>query len=143
MLALRSKFQINISLPLCLLWFQPSDISGPVLPHLTSRLQFVELKGAQVKTLSFLTYLLDRTFADHIRTSSSRGRFAQAMMPNSAGFSNRLTSFKGIRLTSFIVMLTDFIDLLLRLWLGLVKPALRDAKTIGLIAFFAEIVHYV
>ncbi|XP_068646622.1 uncharacterized protein [Aristolochia californica] len=42
------------------------SVPGPekVLPH--AKNHFIELKGAQVKTVSFLTYLL-KSFADHIR----------------------------------------------------------------------------
>ncbi|KAG0495757.1 hypothetical protein HPP92_000448 [Vanilla planifolia] len=140
---------VQINIP-CLLPLMVSaiSISGPekVPPHLKT--QFVELKGAQVKTLSFLTYLL-RTFADHIRTHEEN--ICRSIVnllvtcPDSVSIRKELLiALKHVLTTDLKRGLFPLIDTLLeeRVLVGTGRVCIETLRPLAY-SLLAEIVHYV
>ncbi|XP_020600148.1 LOW QUALITY PROTEIN: transformation/transcription domain-associated protein-like [Phalaenopsis equestris] len=134
----------------CLLPYMVSAISIPgpekVPPHLKT--QFVELKGAQVKTLSFLTYLL-RSFADYIR--SHEESICKSIVnllvtcPDSVSIRKELLiALKHVLTTDLKRGLFPLIDTLLeeRVLIGTGRACIETLRPLAY-SLLAEIVHYV
>ncbi|PKA60898.1 hypothetical protein AXF42_Ash006533 [Apostasia shenzhenica] len=134
----------------CLLPLMVSAISitGPenVPPRLKT--QFVELKGAQVKTLSFLTYLL-RSFADYIRNHEEN--ICKSIVnllvtcPDSMSIRKELLiALKHVLTTDLKRGLFPLIDTLLeeRVLIGTGRVCIETLRPLAY-SLLAEIVHYV
>ncbi|KAI0530691.1 hypothetical protein KFK09_000238 [Dendrobium nobile] len=148
MFQLYSKL-VQTNIP-CLLPLMVSAISIPgpekVPPHLKT--QFVELKGAQVKTLSFLTYLL-RSFADYIR--SHEESICKSIVnllvtcPDSVSIRKELLiALKHVLTTDLKRGLFPLIDTLLeeRVLIGTGRVCIETLRPLAY-SLLAEIVHYV
>ncbi|KAL6959953.1 non-specific serine,threonine protein kinase [Sarracenia purpurea var. burkii] len=124
------------------------SVPGPekVPPHLRS--QFVELKGAQVKTVSFLTYLL-KSFADYIRPheESICKSIVNLLVTCSDSVSIRkelLVALKHVLGTDFKRGLFPLIDTLLeeRVIVGTGRACFETLRPLAY-SLLAEIVHHV
>ncbi|ONK62905.1 uncharacterized protein A4U43_C07F9340 [Asparagus officinalis] len=124
------------------------SIPGPekVAPHLKT--QFVELKGAQVKTLSFLTYLL-KSYADYIRPHEEN--ICKSIVnllvncPDSVSIRKELLiALKHVLNTDFKRGLFPLIDTLLeeRVLIGTGRVCIETLRPLAY-SLLAEIVHYV
>ncbi|XWS45545.1 hypothetical protein CRYUN_Cryun15aG0145700 [Craigia yunnanensis] len=124
------------------------SVPGPekVPPHLKT--QFVELKGAQVKTVSFLTYLL-KSFADYIRPheESICKSIVNLLVTCSDSVSIRkelLVALKHVLGTDFKRGLFPLIDTLLeeRVLVGTGRACFETLRPLAY-SLLAEIVHHV
>lgn len=124
------------------------SIVGPetVPPHLKT--QFVELKGAQVKTLSFLTYLL-KSYVDYIRPHEDN--ICKSIVnllvtcPDSVSIRKELLiALKHVLNTDFKRGLFPLIDTLLeeRVLIGTGRVCIETLRPLAY-SLLAEIVHYV
>ncbi|KAK9039755.1 hypothetical protein V6N11_014947 [Hibiscus sabdariffa] len=124
------------------------SVQGPekVPPHLKT--QFIELKGAQVKTVSFLTYLL-KSFADYIRPheESICTSIVNLLVTCSDSVSIRkelLVALKHVLGTDFKRGLFPLIDTLLeeRVLVGTGRACFETLRPLAY-SLLAEIVHHV
>ncbi|GAB2260071.1 hypothetical protein Droror1_Dr00010926 [Drosera rotundifolia] len=124
------------------------SVPGPdkVPSHLKT--QFLELKGAQVKTVSFLTYLL-KSFADYIRPheESICKSIVNLLVTCSDSVSIRkelLVALKHVLGTDFKKGLFPLIDTLLeeRVLVGTGRACFESLRPLGY-SLLAEIVHHV
>ncbi|CAO2831293.1 unnamed protein product [Amaranthus hypochondriacus] len=124
------------------------SVPGPekVPPHLKT--QFIELKGAQVKTVSFLTYLL-KSFADYIRPheESICKSIVNLLVTCSDSVSIRkelLVALKHVLGTDFKRGLFPLIDTLLeeRVLVGTGRACYETLRPLAY-SLLAEIVHHV
>nr|KYP66863.1 Transformation/transcription domain-associated protein [Cajanus cajan] len=124
------------------------SVPGPerVPPHLKNH--FIELKGAQVKTVSFLTYLL-KSYADYIRTheESICKSIVNLLVTCSDSVSIRkelLISLKHVLGTDFRRGLFPLIDTLLeeRVLVGSGRACFETLRPLAY-SLLAEIVHHV
>ncbi|KAK6237341.1 hypothetical protein QUC31_002810 [Theobroma cacao] len=124
------------------------SVPGPekVPPHLKT--QFIELKGAQVKTVSFLTYLL-KSFADYIRPheESICTSIVNLLVTCSDSVSIRkelLVALKHVLGTDFKRGLFPLIDTLLeeRVLVGTGRACFETLRPLAY-SLLAEIVHHV
>ncbi|CAL5373324.1 unnamed protein product [Camellia sinensis] len=124
------------------------SVPGPekVPPHLKS--QFIELKGAQVKTVSFLTYLL-KSFSDYIRPheESICKSIVNLLITCSDSVSIRkelLVALKHVLGTDFKRGLFPLIDTLLeeRILVGTGRACFETLRPLAY-SLLAEIVHHV
>ncbi|PSS29925.1 Transformation/transcription domain-associated protein, partial [Actinidia chinensis var. chinensis] len=124
------------------------SVTGPekVPPHLKSH--FVELKGAQVKTVSFLTYLL-KSFADYIRPheESICKSIVNLLVTCSDSVSIRkelLVALKHVLGTDFKRGLFPLIDTLLeeRVLVGTGRACFETLRPLAY-SLLAELVHHV
>ncbi|KAI9081282.1 hypothetical protein K1719_036782 [Acacia pycnantha] len=124
------------------------SVPGPekVLPHLKTH--FIELKGAQVKTVSFLTYLL-KSYADYIRPheDSICKSIVNLLVTCSDSVSIRkelLISLKHVLGTDFRRGLFPLIDTLLeeRVLVGTGRACFETLRPLAY-SLLAEIVHHV
>ncbi|TYH44537.1 hypothetical protein ES332_D11G201700v1 [Gossypium tomentosum] len=124
------------------------SVPGPekVPPHLKT--QFIELKGAQVKTVSFLTYLL-KSFADYIRPheESICKSIVNLLVTCSDSVSIRkelLVALKHVLGTDFKRGLFPLIDTLLeeRVLVGTGRACFETLRPLAY-SLLAEIVHHV
>ncbi|KAJ4844568.1 hypothetical protein Tsubulata_023584 [Turnera subulata] len=124
------------------------SVAGPdkVPPHLKT--QFIELKGAQVKTVSFLTYLL-KTFAEYIRPheESICKSIVNLLVTCSDSVSIRkelLVALKHVLGTDFKRGLFPLIDTLLeeRVLVGTGRACFETLRPLAY-SLLAEIVHHV
>lgn len=124
------------------------SIPGPekVPPHLKT--QFIELKGAQVKTLSFLTYLL-KSYAEYIRPHEEN--ICKSIVnllvtcPDSVSIRKELLiALKHVLNTDFKRGLFPLIDTLLeeRVLIGTGRVCIETLRPLAY-SLLAEIVHYV
>lgn len=124
------------------------SVPGPekVPPHMKT--QFIELKGAQVKTVSFLTYLL-KSFADYIRPheESICKSIVNLLVTCSDSVSIRkelLVALKHVLGTDFKRGLYPLIDTLLeeRVLVGTGRACYESLRPLAY-SLLAEIVHHV
>ncbi|CAN0918697.1 Transcription-associated protein 1 [Linum grandiflorum] len=124
------------------------SVPGPdkVPPHLKSH--FIELKGAQVKTVSFLTYLL-KSFSDYIRSQEDRicKSIVNLLVTCSDSVSIRrelLVALKHVLGTDFKRGLFPLIDTLLeeRVLVGAGRACYETLRPLAY-SLLAEIVHHV
>ncbi|CAI0392859.1 unnamed protein product [Linum tenue] len=124
------------------------SVPGPdrVPPHLKSH--FIELKGAQVKTVSFLTYLL-KSFSDYIRSQEDRicQSIVNLLVTCSDSVSIRrelLVALKHVLGTDFKRGLFPLIDTLLeeRVLVGTGRACYETLRPLAY-SLLAEIVHHV
>ncbi|KAK6924485.1 PIK-related kinase, FAT, partial [Dillenia turbinata] len=124
------------------------SVPGPdkVPPHLKNH--FIELKGAQVKTVSFLTYLL-KSFADYIKPheESICKSIVNLLVTCSDSVSIRkelLVALKHVLGTDFKRGLFPLIDTLLeeRVLIGTGRPCFETLRPLAY-SLLAEIVHHV
>ncbi|KAK1296404.1 hypothetical protein QJS10_CPB15g00503 [Acorus calamus] len=124
------------------------SIPGPemVPPHLKN--QFIELKGAQVKTVSFLTYLL-KSYADYIRPHEDN--ICKSIVnllvtcPDSVSIRKELlVALKHVLGTDFKRGLFPLIDTLLeeRVLVGTGRACIESLRPLAY-SLLAEIVHHV
>ncbi|CAN1122507.1 Transformation/transcription domain-associated protein [Linum perenne] len=124
------------------------SVPGPdkVPPHLKSH--FIELKGAQVKTVSFLTYLL-KSFSDYIKSQEDRicKSIVNLLVTCSDSVSIRrelLVALKHVLGTDFKRGLFPLIDTLLeeRVLVGAGRACYETLRPLAY-SLLAEIVHHV
>ncbi|XP_077231461.1 uncharacterized protein LOC143864410 isoform X2 [Tasmannia lanceolata] len=124
------------------------SVPGPEKVPLQSRNHFIELKGSQVKTLSFLTYLL-KSFADYIRPheESICKSIVNLLVTCSDSVSVRketLVALKHVLGTDFKRGLFPLIDTLLeeRVLVGTGRACFETLRPLAY-SILAEIVHHV
>ncbi|KAL8160447.1 hypothetical protein V2J09_001984 [Rumex salicifolius] len=140
---------VHTNIPLLLpLMVTAISVPGPVkvAPHM--RIHFTELKGAQVKTVSFLTYLL-KSFADYIRPheESICKSIVNLLVTCSDSVSIRkelLVALKHVLGTDFKRGLFPLIDTLLeeRVLVGTGRACFETLRPLAY-SLLAEIVHHV
>ncbi|KAF8410452.1 hypothetical protein HHK36_002981 [Tetracentron sinense] len=124
------------------------SVPGPEMVHPRLKNHFIELKGAQVKTVSFLTYLL-KSFADYIRPHEEI--ICKSIVnllitcPDSVSIRKELlVASKHVLGTDFKQGLFPLIDMLLeeRDLVGSGRACLETLKPLAY-SLLAEIVHHV
>ncbi|KAI8019703.1 Transcription-associated protein 1 [Camellia lanceoleosa] len=119
------------------------SVPGPekVPPHLKS--QFIELKGAQVKAISFLTYLL-KSFSDYIRPHEESICKSIVNLLITCSDSDLLVALKLVLGTDFKRGLFPLIDTLLeeRILVGTGRACFETLRPLAY-SLLAEIVHHV